>query len=238
MGVLGSSAFCKNPPVSLSNIVAMVNMDMIGRLRDRRLVVQGGGSAKLWPRLIERTVVSLPLCVSLNSDPYLPSDSLSFYQKGVPVLNFFTGAHSDYHKPSDTADTINTAGEAEVLELVRRIVEDLATRPEPPRYEKVAGRSASGPGRDALRAYLGTIPDYTESDRPGVKLSGVRPGSPADKGGLRAGDVIVRFAGKKIGNIYDYTYALEAAKIGQPLQIVIKRDDKELTLTVVPEQRK
>ncbi|MBM3890761.1 MAG: PDZ domain-containing protein, partial [Verrucomicrobia bacterium] len=208
------------------------------RLRDRRLVVQGGGSAKLWPRLVERTAVSLPLCVSLNSDPYLPSDSLSFYQKGVPTLNFFTGAHSDYHKPSDTADTINSAGEADVLELVRRIVQDLATRPEPPRYEKVAERSAMGPGRDAMRAYLGTIPDYTDSDRPGVKLSGVRPGSPADKGGLRAGDVIVRFAGKKIGNIYDYTYALEAAKIGQPLQIVIKRDDKELTLTVVPEQRK
>jgi len=238
LGVLGSSAFCKKPPVPMSNIVAMVNMDMIGRLTERRLAVQGVGSAAIWPRLFERFAAGLPLCVTLSSDPYLPTDSSTFYQAGVPALNFFTGSHRDYHRPTDTADKINGGGEADVLELVRRVVEDLATRPDRPRFEKVTERSLMGVGRDRLRAYLGTIPDYTEGDQPGVKLSGTRPGSPADKGGLRAGDVIVKFAGRQIRNIYDYTYALDGAKIGQPVEIVVQRDGKDVTLKVTPEQRK
>ncbi|OHE82415.1 MAG: hypothetical protein A2107_12250 [Verrucomicrobia bacterium GWF2_62_7] len=238
LGVLGSSAFCKKPPVPMSNIVAMINMDMVGRLTERRLAVQGVGSAAIWPRLFERFAAGLPLCVTLSSDPYLPTDSSTFYQGGVPALNFFTGSHRDYHRPTDTADKINAGGEADVLELVRRVVEDLATRPDRPRFEKVAERSPMGVGRDRLRAYLGTIPDYSEGDRPGVKLSGTRPGSPAEKGGLRPGDVIVKFGGKQIRNIYDYTYALDSAKIGQPVEIVVQRDGKDVTLKVTPEQRK
>jgi len=237
IGTLGSSAFVKNPPVPLSNIVAMVNMDMIGRLRDGRLAVQGAGSSAAWPALVERHAAPLPLGPTLGNDPYLPTDSIVFYQKGIPALNFFTGSHYDYHKPSDTADRINAAGEADVLELVRRIVEDLATRPDRPRYEKVTGPAADL-GREALRAYLGTIPDYTETSRPGVKLGGVRGGSPAEKGRLRAGDVIVKFGAQAIRNIYDYTYALEGAKIGQPVEIIVQREGKELPLKVVPEQRR
>ncbi len=237
LGDLGSSAFCKNPPVPMSNIVTMVNMDMIGRLTDRRLALQGAGSSDVWPRLMERFAAGLPLCVMLSNDPYLPTDSSSFYQAGVPAVNFFTGSHRDYHRPSDTADKINAPGEATVLELVRRVVEDLATRPGRPRFEKVAERSPMGVGRDTLRAYLGTIPDYSEGDRLGVKLSGTRSGSPAEKGGLRAGDVIVKFGGKQIRNIYDYTYALDGAKIGQPVEIVVQRDGKDVTLTVTPQQR-
>ena len=238
LGDLGSTAFCKNPPVPLSNIVAMVNMDMIGRLTERRLAVQGVGSAVVWPRLFERFAAGLPLCVTLSNDPYLPTDSSAFYQAGVPAVNFFTGSHRDYHRPTDTADKINAAGEADVLELVRRAVEDLATRPDRPRFEKVTERSPMGVGRDSLRAYLGTIPDYSEGGRPGVKLGGTRSGSPAEKGGLRAGDVIVKFGGKQIRNIYDYTYALDAAKIGQPVEIVVQRDGKDVTLSVTPQQRR
>jgi hypothetical protein len=237
LGVLGSSAFCKKPPVPMSNVVAMVNMDMIGRLTERRLAVQGAGSSAVWLRLFERFAAGLPLCVTLSNDPYLPTDSSTFYQAGVPALNFFTGSHRDYHRPTDTAEKVNASGEADVLELVRRVVEELATRADRPRFEKVAERSASGVGRGTLRAYLGTIPDYTESDRPGVKLSGTRPGSPADKGGLRAGDVIVKFGGKKILNINEYTYALDGAKIGQPVEVVVQRDGKDVTLKVTPEQR-
>ncbi len=176
--------------------------------------------------------------MSLHDDPYLPTDSASFYQKDIPTLNFFTGSHADYHRPSDTADKINAAGEAEVLEMERRIVEDLATRGEPPHWLKVMGTSGQGPGREGLRAYLGTIPDYTESGQPGVKLTGVRPGSPAEKAGLKAGDVIVNFASKRIANIYDYAYALEGVKIGASLEIVVVRNGKPVTPTVVPEQRK
>ncbi len=237
LGILGSAAFVRNPPVKLSSIVAMVNMDMIGRLREQRLMVQGTGSSALWPRLVEQYAVSTPLHVTLTEDPYLPTDSTSFYQKGIPTLSFFTGSHSDYHRPSDTADKINAGGEAEVLDLVRRIVEDLATRREPPLWAKVTERATEGP-REGLRAYLGTIPDYSESNRRGVKLSGVRPGSPAEKAGLRAGDVIVKLGAKQIANIYDYTYALEGVKIGAPLEIVAMRDEKPVTLTIVPEQRK
>ncbi len=237
IGTLGSSAFVKNPPVPLSNIVAMVNMDMIGRLRDGRLAVQGAGSAAVWPAMVERLAASLPLGPALCNDPYLPTDSIVFYQKGIPSLNFFTGAHYDYHKPSDTADRINAAGEADVLELVRRIVEDLATRAERPRHEKVTG-SAAELGREVLRAYLGTIPDYTEGSQPGVKLGGVRGGSPAEKGGLKAGDVIVKFGAKDIRNIHDYTCALEWAKIGQPVEIVVQREGRQVPLKVVPARRK
>ena len=116
LGILGSAAFVRNPPVKLSNVVAMVNMDMIGRLREQRLMVQGTGSSALWPRLVEQYSVSMPLHVTLTEDPYLPTDSTSFYQKGIPTLSFFTGSHSDYHRPGDTADKINAGGEAEVLE--------------------------------------------------------------------------------------------------------------------------
>ena len=238
LGLLGSAAFVKNPPVKLPGVVAVINMDMIGRLREQRLAIQGTGSAALWPRLIEQYAVSMPLRVSLHDDPYLPTDSTSFYQKDIPTLNFFTGSHADYHRPSDTAGKINVAGEAEVLEMERRIVEYLATRSEPPHWVKVAGTSAQGPGREGLRAYLGTIPDYTESSQPGVKLNGVRPGSPAEKAGLKAGDVIVNLAHKRIANVYDYTYALEEVKIGAPIEIVVVRAGEPVTLTVVPEQRK
>jgi Peptidase family M28/PDZ domain len=238
LGDLGSGAFCRRPPIALSRVVAMVNMDMIGRLREQRLAVQGAGSAVLWPRLVEKYAVSTPLEVTLGDDPYLPTDSMTFYEKDIPTLNFFTGSHADYHRPSDTPDKINAAGETEVLELVRRIVEDLATRRDPPHWIKAAGESAERPGREMLRAYLGTIPDYTENSGRGVKLSSVRAGSPAEKGGLRAGDVVVNFAGRQIANIYDYTYALEAAKIGTPVEIVVSRGGKPVTLTVVPAQRR
>ncbi len=237
LGLLGSAAFCRSAPVSLSKVVAMVNMDMIGRLRAERLLVEGAGSAELWPALVRQDAAGTALKVSLSNDPYVPTDSMTFYEKHIPTLNFFTGSHPDYHRPSDTADKINATGEAQVLDLVRRVVEDLATRRDPPRWTKVAGHAGEGPAREGLRAYLGTIPDYSSS-QPGVKLSAVRPGSPAEKGGLKAGDVIVNFAGKHIANIYDYTYALEDAKIGVPVGVVVLRDGKRVSTTVVPEQRK
>lgn len=238
LGLLGSEAFVRHPPVDLSRVVAMINMDMIGRMRDRRLTIQGTGSAALWPQVINRYASSMPLRVSLSSDPFLPTDSTSFYQHNIPTLNFFTGSHADYHRPSDTADKINAEGEAEVLELEARVLEDVATRIDPPHWIRVAERSEQGPSREGLRAYLGTIPDYSVSNQPGVKLNGVRPDSPAEKGELKAGDVIIKLAHKRITNIYDYTYALEDVKIGTPVEIVVMRAGRPLTLTVVPAQRK
>jgi S1-C subfamily serine protease len=153
------------------------------------------------------------------------------------VLNFFTGAHEDYHRPTDTADKINYEGLERIAKFSEQIVLDLVQSPERPDLAKVERTTQDGGGRETLRAYLGTIPDYT-TDVKGVKLSGVRGASPAEKAGLKGGDVIVEFAGQKIANIYDYTYALDAVKISVPVQVVIEREGKQLTLTVTPEARK
>jgi len=238
IGIIGSAAFCEKPPVPLEKIAAYLNADMVGRLRDNRLTLQGVGSSHAWRKLIEKRNVAAGFNLTLQDDPYLPTDVTSFYPKNVPVLNFFTGAHDDYHRPSDTADKINYEGLERIAKFSEQLVIDLAQAPERPDLAKVERTSQEGGGRETLRAYLGTIPDYTTSDIKGVKLSGVRGASPAEKAGLKGGDVITEFAGQKIANIYDYTYALDAVKIGVPVQVVIERDGKQMTLTVTPEARK
>jgi Tol biopolymer transport system component len=237
IGIIGSAAFCEHPPVPLNKIVAYVNADMVGRLRDNKLTLQGVGSSHAWRKLIEKRNVAAGFSLTLQDDPYLPTDVTSFYTKNVPVLNFFTGAHEDYHRPTDTAEKINYDGLERIAKFSQQLVLDLAQSPERPDLAKVERSSQDAGGRETLRAYLGTIPDYT-TDVKGVKLSGVRGASPAEKAGLKGGDVIVEFAGQKIANIYDYTYALDAVKIGEPVQVVIERDEKRLTLTVTPEARK
>lgn len=237
IGVIGSAAFCEKPPVPLDKIVAYLNADMVGRLRDNKLTLQGVGSSNTWRKLIEKRNVSAGFNLTLQDDPYLPTDVTSFYTRNVPVLNFFTGAHDDYHRPSDTAEKINYDGLERIARFAQQIVLDLAQDPARPDLAKVERSAQAAGGRETLRAYLGTIPDYT-TDIKGVKLSGVRGDSPAERAGLKSGDVIVEFAGQKITNIYDYTYALDAVKIGQPVAIVVERDGKRATLTVTPEARK
>ena len=173
----------------------------------------------------------------MQDDPYLPTDVTSFYTKNVPVLNFFTGAHEDYHRPTDTAEKLNYDGLERVTKFVQQIVVDLAQTSDRPDLAKVERSSQTGAGRETLRAYLGTIPDYTTEVK-GVKLSGVRGASPAEKAGVKGGDVIVEFAGQKIANIYDYTYALDAVKIGEPVKMIVERDGQRVTLTVTPETRR
>lgn len=237
IGLIGSAAFCEHPPVPLGKVVAYVNADMIGRMHDNKLTVQGAGSSHAWRRLIEKRNVPAGFNLTLQDDPYLPTDVTSFYTKNVPVLNFFTGGHEDYHRPTDTADKLHYKDLARVTKFTRDLVLDLAQGAQRPDLAKVE-RSALGSGaREMLRTYLGTIPDYTTEVK-GVKLSGVRGGSPAEKAGLRGGDVIVEFAGQKIANIYDYTYALDAAKIGKPTHMLIERDGKRVPITVTPEARK
>jgi Tol biopolymer transport system component len=237
MGLIGSAAFCEHPPVPLNKIVAYVNADMVGRMRDNKLTVQGVGSSKAWRRLIEKRNVAAGFNLALQDDPYLPTDATSLYVKNVPVLNFFTGAHEDYHRPTDTADKLNYEGLERVANFAQQIIVDLVQTSERPDLAKVESGAQTGAGRETLRAYLGTIPDYTTEVK-GVKLSGVRGASPAEKAGLKGGDVIVEFAGQKIANIYDYTYALDAVKIGQPIKIIVERDGQQVTLTATPEARK
>ncbi len=236
LGLIGSSWFAEHPLVPLTNVIAYVNFDMVGRLRDNKLLLQGIGSSPIWPRLIEKRNVAAGFNAVLQNDPYLPSDITALYPKGVPALEFFTGSHEEYHRPADKPDTLNYEGMVRIGKLAQGILADLE-RGERPIYAQVARRDAGSGGRENLRAYLGTIPDYAVEVQ-GVKLSGVRAGGPADKAGLKGGDVIVEFGGTKITSIYDYTYALDAVKIGQPVKVVVLRDQEHVTVTVTPEPRK
>ena len=237
LGVIGSSYFAEHPPVPMENIVAYFNFDMVGRLRDNNLIVQGIGSSEAWTKRIERRNVAAGFNLTLQEDPYLPTDVTSFYPKGVPVLSFFTGSHDDYNRPTDDPATLDYEGMERIARFAENIILDVAGDPGRPDYAKVERTQQSSGDRAMMRVYLGTIPDYATSGVEGVKLSGVRAGGPADKAGLQGGDVIVELAGQKITNIYDYTYALDALKIGDPAEVVVLREGKRVSLTIVPEAR-
>ena len=214
-------------------VAACLNMDMVGRLT-KNLVLQGVGSSSVWRGEIERRNAPVGLSITLQEDSYLPTDAKSFYSHGVPVLSAFTGSHSEYHTPRDTPDTLNYEGAAQVARLMALITRSVAMRDSAPDYQEQAAPQTRTSG--GLRAYLGTIPDYAEEVK-GVLLSGARKGAPADTAGVKSGDIIVELAGKKVENIYDYTHAIEALKIGQKTQIVVQRGDERITLDIVPGSR-
>jgi len=217
------------------SIAACINMDMVGRL-DKKLIVQGVGSSSIWKSEIERRNVPVGLPITVQNDSYLPTDASSFYMRGVPILNAFTGSHSDYHTPRDTPDKLNYEGAAKIANFMALVTRSVAMRADPPDYVAQQGPK-KGQTRARLRAYLGTIPDYAETDVKGVKLSGVSGKGPADKAGVKAGDIIVELAGRKIENIYDYTYAIEALKIGKPVKVTVNRGGKRVVLQIVPGSR-
>ncbi len=229
-GVLGSSHFVDRPTRPLETVEAMVNMDMVGRLRENRLMVMGVGTSAEFPALVENANRAAGFTLKTSRDGYGPSDHSSFYKKQVPVLMLFTGAHADYHKPGDSWDKINQAGLERVTRFAAALIESLDARPRV-HYRKSESDSSVGriAGGGGYGAYLGTIPDYMQTEG-GVLLSGVRSGGPAEAAGLRAGDVIVKFDGVRIDNIYDYTYALRSRKPGQSVRITVKRAGQELDL--------
>jgi aminopeptidase YwaD len=242
-GLIGSSYYVQNPALPLGQTVAMLNMDMIGRLRGGALNVGGVGTAAELRALVEelnRGDKAAPqpaaerFALRLSEDGFGPSDHSSFYARRIPVLFFFTGTHEDYHKPSDTADRINYEGEAQVLQLVRDIVYRLQQSDARPTY---AVAKAEANTRTTFRVSLGTVPFYGESTD-GLKLDAVREGSPAAAAGIKAGDKIVRLAGRDIRNVYDYTQALSEMKAGQEYEVELLRDGQRLTLKITPAERK
>ncbi len=237
LGLVGSTHFAEKPLTPLPGVSAYLNFDMVGRLRENKLTLQGVGSSTAWKKLIERRNVAAGFNLTLQDDPYLPTDTTPFYPKGIPVLAFFTGSHENYHRPADDTDTLNYEGLERIGRFARQLTLDLAKDGPRIDYAKVERTAGNAGSRDTVRAYLGTIPDYA-SDLAGVKLTGARGGSPADKAGLKAGDVIVEFAGQKIANIYDYTYALDAVKIGEPVKVAVMRDGRRLEVSIVPEARR
>jgi len=238
-GTLGSNFYVKNPTMPFDKIMAMVNMDMIGRMKDSTVVVQGAGTSPIWKELVSEANKGIGLAVKFNDDGYGPSDHSSFYSKDKPVLFFFSGVHTDYHKPSDTWDKINAMGEERILKLTYKTIDAIQNLDTPPAFVRTQRDSASqmSGGDRELRAYLGTIPDYAE-EVVGVKLSGVREGSPAEKAGIKGGDIIVKFGNKEIRNIYDYTYALEAYRPGQTVEISLLRDGKPISVAATLDRRR
>ena len=273
-GLLGSNYYVNHPIVPLTNTVAMINMDMIGRMKNRNLIIGGIGTAQEWRSMMDVanllqgvTVIAngapaqaasgsqnaLPLVVTsngqtavssdaakqfqltLNDDGYGPSDHSSFYAKQIPVLFFWTGTHDDYHKPSDTADKINYEDEARVLTFVARIVRDIDAGAK--RLTYTVAKSESTGRSTGFRVYLGTIPNYADSNN-GLLLDGVRPDSPASKAGLKAGDRVVKMAGHDVRNVYDYTYALGEMKAGQEYELELMRGSERLKLKITPAPRK
>ena len=237
MGLLGSTAFVKELDDMGIAPAAYINFDMVGRLRDDRLSLQAAGSSAIWPRLIEQANVVHGFDLNVQEDPYLPTDSAPFYQAKTPTLNFFTGSHEDYHRPSDTVDKLNVEGLERIAAMGALLARKVIALEDDPAYVEVEREREEGAGRASLRAYTGTIPDYT-AEMEGLLLSGVVGGGPADEAGLQSGDVIVEFGGQTITNIYDYTYALDAVKIGEALEVVVLRGGQRHKFTLTPTARR
>ena len=236
IGLIGSKEFLAAAPVPVNQIEAYVNFDMVGRMKDNRLAAQATGTSPIWASLIERANVRAGFDIAIQPDPYQPTDVGSFNDASVPSLSFTTGAHTDYHKPSDTADKINYEDLDRVVDLAAAIARQLLDLDAPPQFTKVE-QSSQTAGRTGLRVFTGTVPDYTAEVK-GLLLGGVVAGGPAEKAGLQKGDVIVEIAGQSITNIYDYTFALEQLKIDQSVTLVYTRGGKRIETTLTPTARR
>jgi len=235
MGLVGSTAFINAAPVAIDQIAAYLNFDMVGRMRDNKLAVQATGTSSGWAGLLERANVAAGFDLTLQPDPYQPTDVQVFNQANVPSLNFTTGAHTDYHKPSDTADKIDYEDLDRIASLAATVARRLMEQNEAPQFTKVE-QSSQTAGRTGVRVFTGTVPDYT-SNAKGLLLGGVIGGGPAEQAGLQKGDVIIEIAGQSIANIYDYTYALELLKIGQSVKVVYMRGNEKRETTLTPSAR-
>ncbi|MBT8385979.1 MAG: M28 family peptidase, partial [Ignavibacteria bacterium] len=224
--LLGSAYFVNNMPINADQVATMINMDMIGRLNDERsLIVYGTGTSTDWKDILN-DINGYDLSLSFKEEGYGPSDHSSFYGKEIPVLFFFTGTHTDYHKPSDDADKINASGEEEVLKYIYDVTIFISTVTEAPDYLLVEKKDMGQmPGR---KVWVGTIPDFA-GEVDGYKISGVSEGGPAQLGGLQGGDIIIKFGEKKISNIYDFTYAIADFVPGDEVEVIVKRGEEELT---------
>ncbi|MDZ4861116.1 MAG: M28 family peptidase [Candidatus Hydrogenedentes bacterium] len=241
LGLLGSAHFVRELAEELNvdtlspAILAYVNLDMIGRMR-KNVVIGGVGSSSIWAEEIPKWNEGIDVPIVTQNDSYLPTDCTSFFVRGVPFINAFTGAHEDYHSPRDTADKVNCEGAAKISKFLANVTRGLAERTKPPDYIGQA-KPKDGGTSTGLRAYLGTIPDYAQPDVAGLPLSGVAEGGPAAMAGLKSGDVIIELGGKKVENIYDYTYAIEALKIGAPVKVVVVRKGERHEFEITPSAR-
>ncbi len=238
LGLLGSAAWVRDPTRPLDKAVAMLNMDMIGRIKDQKVYIGGVGTGSTLKAVVEQASEKSGFKIEYSPGGYSSSDHTSFVAKKIPVLFFFSGLHSDYHKPSDTWEKIDPIAATRLLDVVGATLEQLADAEERPAFIVVAeDKPAGGPGGSGYGPYFGSIPDFGEVEN-GVKFSDVRPGSPAAKAGLKAGDILVQFGDKAIKNLYDFTDALRRSKVGEVVEVKVLRDGQPVTASVKLEQRK
>ncbi len=242
IGLLGSAHWADHPTKPLANAAAMLNMDMIGRINTSKAYVGGVGTADGFEHMVQGLAKELSFKLETSNSGYSASDHTSFTAKRVPVLFFFSGLHGDYHKPSDTWEKINADGAVELVDLVGDITAELRNAEQRPRFAKAepdphSGAAPSGSGGGGYGPYFGSIPDFAEVPN-GVRFADIRPGSPADKGGLRAGDILTGFGGKPIQNLYDFTYALRDSEVGQTVKIEYLRDGESQETDVTLEPRR
>lgn len=227
LGLIGSKRYCDDPTVDFAHVNYMINLDMIGRLKDstRKLMIYGVGTAKEW----------IPLLSSMNGNFNIkkdssgigPSDQTSFYLKNIPVLHFFTGQHHDYHKPSDDFKKINFKGEQEILEYIVQLIEKKESIP---KLEFQLTKN-SNPEIRTFKVTMGVMPDYS-FDGEGMRIDAVTSGRPADRAGLQAGDIVIKMEDRPINNLNDYMKALYIFEKGHTIKVTILRDKKELKLNV------
>jgi hypothetical protein len=232
-GLLGSAWYVRHPVFPMDNTVAMVNLDMVGRLREEKLSAMGADSSPDWRPLLAPLAEQHGIDLLAGGDGYGPSDQMSFYAKGVPVVHFFTGSHSDYHTPNDDTDLLNITGGARIAEFLGEVLSELIHRPTRLTYRASSSKATMTGDSRSFGAYLGSIPDYSTMTNPegGVLLSAVRPEGPADRAGITGGDRIIEMAGTEIHNLYDMTFVLSDHRPGEIIEIVVDRDGEVLTLS-------
>jgi hypothetical protein len=242
LGLLGSAEWVKNPTLPLDKTVAMLNMDMIGRIINDKVYIGGLGTGTTFQSILDQAESHTTFKYENSPGGYSSSDHTSFVTKRIPVLFFFSGLHGDYHKPSDTWEKINVESAAHLLDLVSDVALRLDNAPDRPTFVAIvenpnqhAGTPSGGGG--GYGPYFGSIPDFGQTEN-GVRFSDVKPGSPAAKAGFQAGDVLIQFGDKPIKNLYDFTDALRRSKVGDVVQVTVVRDGKQVTASVTLEQRK
>jgi hypothetical protein len=243
LGLLGSAEWVKEPTRPLEKAVAMINMDMIGRIKDDKVYIGGVGTGSTFKPILEQAQKEQAqkdsaFKIEYSAGGYSSSDHTSFVSKKIPVLFFFSGLHSDYHKPSDTWEKINAPSAAKLLDMIANVTLQLASAAQPPAFQTVVeDKPPSGGDGRGYGPYFGSIPDFGETPN-GVKFADVKPGSPAAKAGLKPGDVLIQFGDKPIKNLYDFTDALRRSKIGDVVEVKVLREGQPVTASVKLEQRK
>jgi hypothetical protein len=233
LGLLGSQYFVENSPVPLNRVQAMLNFDMVGRMRNDRLIIYGVGTAAELPALVDSISAGTGIVVNKVPDGIGPSDHASFHTRDLPVLHFFSDIHEDYHRATDDAEKINVDGLLRIVNLAERAARALGDRPSKLAVTRtVANAGPPAASRQSSGVYLGSVPDMGSADVVGMRLSGVRADSPAEKGGLRAGDIIIEFGGKSVKDIYEYTDALNSFKPGDVVTVIVMRGTERVSLQI------